>query len=53
MNLQSKQRLELANIGKDARPKLERRILLEGPTRSHHANRRVPLAQLFPSRPLL
>ena len=50
MNLQPKQRLELANIGKDARPKLERRILLEGPTRSHHANRRVTENDIFDNR---
>ncbi len=36
-----KQRLELTWIGKDVRPKLEPRILLEDPTKSHHAKHRV------------
>ena len=33
----NKQKLELTWIGKDARPKLEPRILLEDPLRSYHA----------------
>ena len=37
----SKQKLELTWIGKDKRPKLEPRILLEDPARSYHAKQRV------------
>ncbi len=36
-----KQKLELTWIGKDARPKLDPRILLEDPARSYHAKHRV------------
>ena len=36
-----KQKLELTWVGKDERPRLEPRILLEDPTLSHHAARRV------------
>ena len=36
-----KQKLELTWIGKDARPKLEPRILLEDPAKSYHAKFRV------------
>jgi adenine-specific DNA-methyltransferase len=36
-----KQKLELAWVGKEERPKLEPRILLEEPTRSYHAPTRV------------
>ena len=36
-----KQKLELTWIGKDARPKLEPRILLEDPAKSYHATHRV------------
>ena len=50
MNLRPKQRLELANTGKDARPKLKRRILLEDPAKSHYANRRVTENDIFDSR---
>ena len=50
MNLRPKQRLELAYIGKDAKPKLERRIPLEGPTRSHYVNRRVTENDIFDNR---
>lgn len=35
------QRLELTWIGKENRPKLEPRILLEDPTQSYHAKHRV------------
>jgi len=35
-----KQKLELTWIGKELRPKLEPRILLEDKTKSYHANRR-------------
>jgi len=37
----SKTKLELTWIGKDKRPKLEPRILLEDPTKSYHAKHRV------------
>ncbi len=36
-----KQRLELTWIGKENRPRLEPRILLEDPEKSRHTNRRV------------
>ena len=38
-----KQKLELTWIGKDVRPKLEPRILLEDPERSYHAKHRVKI----------
>lgn len=44
------QRLELTWIGKDARPKLEPRILLEDPAKSYHANHRVGEGDLFDNR---
>ena len=50
MNLQPKQRLELAYIGEDSWPKLERRILLEDPTKSHHANRYFTGNDIFDNR---
>lgn len=40
-------RLELTWIGKDVRPKLEPRILLENPELSYHASRRVSEADIF------
>lgn len=40
-------RLELTWIGKDARPKLEPRILLEDKSLSHHAAHRVGDTDLF------
>lgn len=43
----SKQKLELTWIGKDKRPKLEPRILLEEPERSYHAKRRVSENDIF------
>lgn len=47
MSRQNKQKLELTWIGKEDRPKLEPRILLEDPSKSYHAARRVkPDAQL-------
>ena len=46
----SKQRLELTWIGKDARPKLEPRILLEYPTKSYHAKHRVTGNDIFDNR---
>ena len=33
-----KQKLELTWVGKDERPKLEPRILIEDPSKSYHAN---------------
>lgn len=46
----AKQKLELTWIGKDARPKLEPRILLEDPARSYHAKHRVTENDLFDNR---
>ncbi|QQO57106.1 MAG: site-specific DNA-methyltransferase [Thiohalocapsa sp. PB-PSB1] len=45
--MSKKQKLELTWIGKDKRPKLEPRILLEDPARSYHAERRVSDGDLF------
>jgi adenine-specific DNA-methyltransferase len=45
-----KQKLELTWIGKDRRPKLEPRILLEDPSRSYHAKERVGEQDLFDNR---
>ncbi len=47
---QRKQKLELTWIGKEVRPKLEPRILLEDPARSHVANARVTANDLFDNR---
>lgn len=44
------QKLELTWIGKDQRPKLEPRILLEDPSKSHHASHRVTENDLFDNR---
>ena len=41
--MKPKQKLELTWIGKDARPKLEPRILLEDPAKSYHAKHRVKI----------
>ncbi len=46
----SKQKLELTWIGKDTRPKLEPRILLEDPARSYHAKSRVTATDSFHNR---
>jgi adenine-specific DNA-methyltransferase len=46
----SRQRLELTWIGKENRPRLEPRILLEDPARSYHAPRRVSDHDLFDNR---
>lgn len=43
----NKQKLELTWIGKENRPKLEPRILLEDPRKSYHAERRVTDNDLF------
>jgi adenine-specific DNA-methyltransferase len=44
------QKLELTWIGKDQRPRLEPRILLEEPARSYHAKQRVTDNDLFDNR---
>jgi adenine-specific DNA-methyltransferase len=46
----TKQKLELTWIGKEKRPKLEPRILLEDPEKSYHANYRVSDADIFDNR---
>ena len=46
----SKQKLELTWIGKEKRPKLEPRILLEDPTKSYHAKHRVTDSDIFDNR---
>ena len=48
-----KQKLELTWIGKDHRPKLEPRILLADPEKSHHADRRVTDRDLFDNQLIL
>ncbi len=45
-----KQKLELTWIGKENRPRLEPRILLEDPEKSHHATHRVTDHDLFDNR---
>ena len=45
-----KQKLELTWVGKDDRPRLEPRILLEDPSKSHHAARRVTTNDQFDNR---
>jgi adenine-specific DNA-methyltransferase len=45
-----KQKLELTWIGKESRPRLEPRILLEDPVRSYHAKQRVTGADSFDNR---
>jgi adenine-specific DNA-methyltransferase len=46
----SKQKLELTWIGKEKRPKLEPRILLEDPEKSYHATHRVTENDIFDNR---
>ena len=46
----SKQKLELTWIGKEKRPKLEPRILLEDPDKSYHAKHRVTASDIFDNR---
>ncbi len=46
----TKTKLELTWIGKDVRPKLEPRILLEDPAKSYHAKNRVGDNDLFDNR---
>ena len=43
----NKQKLELTWIGKEHRPRLEPRILLEVPEHSHHAAHRVAEQDIF------
>lgn len=45
-----KQRLELTWIGKEIRPKLEPRILLEDPDKSYHAAHRMSENDIFNNR---
>lgn len=45
-----KQKLELTWIGKEQRPRLEPRILLEDPTKSYHAKHRMSENDLFDNR---
>jgi adenine-specific DNA-methyltransferase len=45
--MSNKQKLELTWIGKDVRPKLEPRILLGDPEKSHHAKHRVSESDIF------
>jgi adenine-specific DNA-methyltransferase len=46
----NRQRLELTWIGKEHRPRLEPRILLEDPERSYHAEHRVSENDIFDNR---
>lgn len=46
----TKQKLELTWIGKEKRPKLEPRILLEDPEKSYHAKQRVADNDIFDNR---
>ncbi len=50
MNAVLKPKLELTWIGKENRPRLEPRILLEDPAKSHHAKHRVTVKDLFDNR---
>ena len=45
-----KQKLELTWIGKEVRPKLEPRILLEDQSKSYHAKYRVSDSDIFDNR---
>ena len=45
-----KQKLEPTWIGKENRPKLKSRILLEDPAKSYHARHRVASADSFDNR---
>jgi adenine-specific DNA-methyltransferase len=46
----TKQKLELTWIGKEKRPQLEPRILLEDPARSYHAKQRFSDTDIFDNR---
>ncbi|MEW8660677.1 MAG: site-specific DNA-methyltransferase [Candidatus Thiodiazotropha endolucinida] len=48
--MSKKQKLELTWIGKEKRPKLEPRILLEDPEKSYHAKHRVTDNDIFDNR---
>src|SRR5664279_1482223 len=48
--MSNKQRLELTWMGKENRPRLEPRILLEGPEKSYHAKKRVTENDSFDNR---
>jgi adenine-specific DNA-methyltransferase len=48
--MSNKQKLELTWIGKEKRPKLEPRILLEDPEKSYHAKHRVTDNDIFDNR---
>ncbi len=48
--MNGKQKLELTWIGKENRPKLEPRILLEDPGKSYHAKHRVTDKDIFDNR---
>jgi adenine-specific DNA-methyltransferase len=48
--MKQKQKLELTWIGKENRPKLEPRILLEEPEKSYHAAHRVSKKDIFDNR---
>ena len=50
MNMTKKQRLELTWIGKEIRPKLEPRILLEDPDKSYHAAHQESENDIFDNR---
>src|SRR5450756_832723 len=50
VNGHSKKKLELTWIGKENRPKLEPRILLEDTAKSYHAKHRVTDKDLFDNR---
>ena len=50
MNSGKKTKLELTWIGKDIRPKLEPRILIEDPEKSYHAEHRVNENDIFDNR---
>jgi adenine-specific DNA-methyltransferase len=47
LRMNKKQKLELTWIGKENRPRLEPRILLEDPEKSYHAMHRVTDHDLF------
>lgn len=46
----NKQKLELTWVGKEKRPKLEPRILLEDPSKSYHATHRISESDIFDNR---
>lgn len=48
--MSKKQKLELTWIGKEDRPRLEPRILLEDPEKSYHADARVTDDDVFDNR---